>query len=469
MGHALIRLRIMLMLVTLSFVFPAQVDSLRKPAGPVKLYFRSWIPETRTLDGGLKKSELQGRNHAEALVSPDGMIKRVNLVNDQGIKYLSYDLMWNRDRTWSKYRVTAQVDTSITILNDLFLAHDLSDLRPGYRIEVSDRKNGDIINLRVYDELGGFLYYYSIDYDQIEGGGEKITSRYFKHDSVIVGYHILEFDRGGRLRAIDYFGPDDGLKYSLGYQYNLKTREVSRSIIDENGALLEKRYLPIGEKYLRKPHRRKSGIALSDAVKFLENASEKDIDALTMILEQRYRKEINRVDTTYSPIVNVIDTVVVEKFADRGVAETVPGNKIRLRPFRFSLEIGGAVKSDAYFNRRQILNTAINVNTVRGFRIWFLPRFKPVIAASFLNFDSKIYPAFKGGLIIPGHFPLNIPFELSGEVGYSKAGPEFTGSIMLLRSKNIVIGLKTEASIYPSIFNSGELTALVNGKIYIGI
>ena len=442
-----------------------QHDSINKP---IILYFKKWIPETREFEGGLNRSDIAGIPHVKAWVSSTGLVRNVKLVNGSGVEYLSYHLAYNKDRTWAKYWIETLIDTPLTTINDLFIAHDLSDLRRGYRIVVEDRRNGDINKIQVYDNLSSFLYFYEFDYSADSQGNELVTSSYFKYDSTLVGFHQLKYDKSGRLRSIDYFDTNENVKYSLGYKYNPGSNEISRSIIDESGALLEKRILPFSSKYLRRPVRKKQGLSLSEVIDYLEGAKEEEIDALATFLEQRYRLEINRVDTTYSPIFNIIDTLVVEK-------ETAPDQKVipqkiestKRKYLTFGTEAGVSLVSGSFFTA-SIQSLNFYVGMARSTKLLFLP-LKPYLDLNIYNISQKNYSGIKMGLAVPGNLPFGIPFELNGGFGYNKAGNEFSAGILLIRQRTMRIGLKIETHIFPDILKSNKSSGWVSAKLVLGL
>jgi len=450
-------------------------DSIVRPKSPVSLYFKEWDPNTRELRQGLHRSDTENGDYVEVLVSGKGLVKIVKLYDAGGKHYLSYHLTWNKQKTWAHYWIEAEADTPLTVIDDLLIAHDLSDLRPGYRVDVVDKRAKGKNIIKVYDEIGSFLYFYTFSYVKKESGAETITSSYFKYDSTLVGYHKLDYNKAGYLRSIDYYDFKDNIKYSLGYQYNLKMNEISRSIIDKDGFLLEKRILPMKAKYRRRVlKKRAGGVSLSDAISFLDNATEEDVDALALMIEQRFRKEIQRVDTTYSPILNIIDTMIVEKEVPVMVKQE---KKPRDRRLFYALEAGNSIRSGSLFSNGSAMSVTGSIATRKGFKFLFLSSLKPYISGNAVFYDKASYPGFSIGLLLPGRFPLGIPFTalktklplvLSGGGGWSKVGPEINAGIKFERGKKFKMYLKFDSSIYFNAFSSGSISGLIQMKLGLG-
>lgn len=471
MGTVLIKkVPVFLPVVFSLFIFGQESDSLKNASGPVILYFKSWQPETRELDGGLRKSEAKNTAHAEVVVAEDGTIRQVNLRNIKGERYLSYYLQWNKKRSWARYWIKAVTDTPLTAINDLFFTHDLSDLRPGYRIVVRDRRNGDIEQVKVYDEIGSFLYFYTFDYNRSERNTETVTSRYFRHDSTLAGYHTLEYDRTGRLRGIDYFDSNGEVRYSLGYQYHSRPVEVSRSIIDRDGNLLEKRVLPLENKYRRRLPGKQSGISLSDAVSFLDNASREDVDALALLLEQRYQREIYRaVDTTFSRIIVPEEGTEIEgQDRELHVQKEQKPSQSSDRLIHYVLTAGSTVMRGNLFGEDFIGSASGELSTARSFRLLFLPSVRPFVSGHLVMFERKLYPGLSMGASIPGRLPFGIPVTLSGSGGWGGIGPEFKAGIQIERRTGLTVGLRLESTLYLNAFGDGVLSGLIQARVVVG-
>ncbi len=442
----------------------------QKKLSGLKLFYGYWNPEKRTLAEGLIKDQLDGREYYEVRFNKKGRIKTVVYFNHRHQKWWSYHLWWNKNGTKSKYEIEFHLRQSLLNVDEFLFAHDLSEMRPGWRLEIKEREDGRPHTVIIQDKLGQVYYFYSFQY--IDGKKksrtkEIIISEYFRDDSSKVGMHKLFYNQKKFLFLAEYYNDKDSLLYTNSYDYSNAPKEILLTVKDGNGKLLEKRIIPFSNKYKRQlgPPKNKTGLA--DVISFLNKTSEEDLHQLVQSIESKFNVTVE-MDTVVqkNTIITAQDKPVkkIVKLPEDKTPEAID-KKTRDQPFALGLYVGNKLISGQYMGTDNVMDFGLTLKIPFSFKMfWF--SITPSLSYGQINFNGNAQsPVSWVTLESPDFVPLKFPLILHGAVGTVGPGFGIKGGIETKVHMGVDITLGTSMVIANDIDGKKQTTGYISGDV----
>lgn len=357
------------------------------------------------LFNGLTPGEAKQKPHYRASFNRRGLVKTVTFVDFRGKDQWTYHVRWDKEGYRSSYSIEFHLRQPLTELHPYFFVPDVSEVRPGWRAECSFFPDGKIKSMKVTDGNGYVFYTYRFDIRSQPSGGMTVHSRYYRKDSTLVGSHQLHYDSDGLLKTVRYFDQNQEDIRTLRYLYKDDLSEVVLSVYLPDKILQERRIISFSEDLREVLAVDEEQTGLSDVVRFMESTSQEDIEKLAGLIEQKYRVNVDHVDTTYSPItrISITDTVVIKQ------TDTLEVIK-KKRYLDYRLGFGTSYLSGKSFGNQTILHGQVELGLSRPYAFFFIKHINPILTLSVLRFDQELHPLISGGFYQQVSIPLALPF-----------------------------------------------------------
>ncbi len=436
----------------------------------LKLYYGYWDPGRRDLADGLTRDQLDGREYYEVRFNRSGRIKTVTLFNNQKQKLWSYNFIWNKFGTRSKYEVEFHVREPLTRYDEFLFTHDLSEMRRTWRLGIEEREDGRPHTVIIKDELDQVYYFYKFQYIDGEKKShtkEIIISEYFRDDSSKVGMHKLYYNNRDYLFRAEYYNNEDGLLYTNSYNYSNAPREVFLTVKDGKDKLLEKRIIPFSKKYKRKLGPPKDKTGLADILEFIENTGEENLLQFATLIEETFNIAVDT-EVTISSVGEVdIPVISKEKINEQIKIEKAKERKSgkRKQKFALGLNIGNKLLSGQYLGTDNVMGVGLNLKLPFSFNMfWF--SLTPGLSFGQVYFHGN-NQSFASWVTLesPDFIPLKFPLIIHGSLGTMGPGFGMKGGLNTNLHLGVDITFGVCAVIASDIDGKGQMTGYLSGDV----